>query len=295
MTTKLGKLERVDLRKVWETEDQHFTPWLGRDENIALLAEALNLEELTVEAQEKNVGPFRADILCKDETENWVLIENQLEKTDHKHLGQLLTYAAGLNAVTVIWIADKFNEEHRAALDWLNDMTDDSINFFGLEVELWRIGESPLAPKFNIVSKPNDWSQTIRGVRRDIESANLSPGKLSQQKFWSAFRAYLLDTNHPLRPRKALPQHWMSFAAGRSGFRFAALQSIRDNWIGVEFVCDGRYAKPHYYLLEKNKEEIEADLGYPITWLELPNAKRSRVEIKNLDLLRFFINKFIFI
>ena len=148
--SKLGRLERIDLREIWRTEAYDFTPWLAQSENIEILGDALGLD-LEVEAQERNVGPFRADILCKDLDDNsWVLIENQLERTDHNHLGQLLTYGAGLNTVTIIWIAEKFTDEHRAALDWLNDITDDSFNFFGLEVELWRIGESAPAPKFNI-------------------------------------------------------------------------------------------------------------------------------------------------
>jgi hypothetical protein len=135
-TTPLGRLERADLREVWLSEAGDFTPWLAREENVALLGDAIGLE-LEVEAQEKDVGPFRADILCKDTaTANWVLVENQLERTDHGHLGQLLTYAAGLQAVTIVWIAQRFTEEHRAALDWLNEITDDRFNFFGLEIEL---------------------------------------------------------------------------------------------------------------------------------------------------------------
>ena len=106
-----------------------------------MLGEALGIE-LELEAQEKAVGPFRADILCKDiGNDHWVLIENQLERTDHGHLGQLLTYASGLEAVTIVWIAARFTEEHRSTLDWLNRITDESFRFFGLEVELWRIGD----------------------------------------------------------------------------------------------------------------------------------------------------------
>ena len=139
--------------------------WLD-DENIGLLSETIGLE-LEVEAQEKHVGPFRADILCKDTvTDSWVLIENQLERTNHTHLGQLLTYAAGLDAVTVVWIAERFTEEHRAALDWLNEITAEGFSFFGLEIELWRIGDSPMAPKFNVVSHPNDWTKTVSRISR---------------------------------------------------------------------------------------------------------------------------------
>ena len=153
----LGRLEKVPLRDFWKHEAADFTPWLAAEENISLLEEVIGLE-LAVEAQEQRVGPFRADLLCKDTGSNqWVLIENQIESTDHRHLGQLLTYAAGLEAVTIVWIAERFTEEHRAALDWLNQITDERFTFFGLEIELWRIGDSPIAPKFNLISKPNNW------------------------------------------------------------------------------------------------------------------------------------------
>lgn len=155
--TPLGKLEKVELREAWVTEAGDFTPWLAQPENIQLLGETIGLEDLELAGQEQAVGPFRADIVCHATTDNsLVLIENQLERTDHNHLGQLMTYAAGLQAVTIIWVAAHFTDEHRAALDWLNDITDDTFNFFGLEVELWKIGDSSPAPKFNVVSQPND-------------------------------------------------------------------------------------------------------------------------------------------
>src|SRR3989338_5471256 len=166
----LGKLEKVDLRQIWQTEGQDFTPWLAREENLEMLGEVIGME-LELEAQEKDVGPFRADILCKNtEDESLVLIENQIERTDHKHLGQLLTYAAGLQSVTIVWVAAKFTEEHRAALDWLNEITDKKFRFFGLEVELWKIGNSAAAPKFNVISKPNNWSKTVSDAAKEIEN-----------------------------------------------------------------------------------------------------------------------------
>ncbi|MDF1733853.1 MAG: hypothetical protein P1U37_01120, partial [Minwuia sp.] len=152
----IGRLESVPLRNAWETEAMNFTPWLAQEDHLGILSDVLGLE-LELEAQEKAVGPFRADLLCKNVgSDEWVLIENQLERTDHTHLGQLLTYASGLEAVTIIWIAARFTEEHRSTLDWLNRITDESFRFFGIEIELWRIGNSPVAPKFNVVSKPNN-------------------------------------------------------------------------------------------------------------------------------------------
>src|SRR5438132_14411087 len=170
----LGRLKKVDLREVFSSEAGDFTPWLAQEENLSLLGETIGID-LELEAQEKDVGPFRADILCKDTaTESWVLVENQLERTDHTHLGQLLTYAAGLQAVTIVWIAPRFTDEHRATLDWLNEITDDRFNFFGLEIELWRIGTSPVAPKFNVVSQPNDWSKTVAAGAAQVEKESLT-------------------------------------------------------------------------------------------------------------------------
>ena len=278
---KLGKLEKVELREVWKKEDSEFTPWLAQEENIALLGETVGIN-LEVEAQEKRVGPFRADILCKDTaTDHWVLIENQFEVTDHKHLGQLLTYAAGLNAVIIIWIAEKFTEEHRATLDWLNEITDSRINFFGLEIELWRIGTSAIAPKFNIVCKPNDWVKTVLEA---AERINLTETKQLQLDYWTAFREYLLKNSKILRPQKPLPQHWTNIAIGRSFFHLVAAVNTWDKQISVYLCLWGPNAKPHYYLLQKEKDSIEKEMGTPLEWRELPENKESHLTIrKNVD------------
>lgn len=276
----LGKLQKVDLRHVWDTESGHFTPWLAQPENIELLSAAIGID-LEVEAQEKSVGPFRADILCKDTTtDSWVLIENQLERTDHTHLGQLLTYAAGLNAVTIVWIAETFTEEHRATLDWLNEITDDRFNFFGLEVELWRIGDSPIAPKFNIVGKPNDWSKTVSEAAKRIESGELSETKQLQQEYWAELKKLLTEEKSKLRPQKPLPQHWTNFAIGRSYFHLSAVQNTRDKRIGVQLVLSGTNAKAHFKLLEANKEKIEQIAHASFEWRELPDKKESHIMLQ---------------
>lgn len=158
----LDKLIKLNLRDIWKDEAQDFTPWLASEDNLNLLGETLRME-LELKAREQNVGPFSADILCTNKDDgSLVLIENQLDKTDHKHLGQLMTYAAGLDTVSIIWISKEFTDEHRAALDWLNEITNIEFRFFGLEIELWKIGDSSPAPKFNIVCKPNDWSRSIK-------------------------------------------------------------------------------------------------------------------------------------
>ncbi|MBI0019996.1 DUF4268 domain-containing protein [Bartonella sp. W8097] len=270
----LGSLKKVDVRHIWQTEAQHFTPWLAQ--NLDILAETLDME-LEIEAQEKNVGPFRADILCRDTLDkSWVLIENQLERTDHLHLGQLLTYASGLKAVTIIWVSTHFTEEHRSALDWLNNITDDQFKFFGLEVELWQIGDSPVAPKFNIVSKPNDWSRSVGQAARQIETGTLTDIKAAQLEFWTKLAEKLKENSH-IRPQKPMPQHWTVFRIGRSGFHISGLHNTRDKCIGVELYIDHQNAKDFYNQLYEQKNDIEAEIGHELIWKELPNKSASRI------------------
>jgi len=272
---KLGKLKKVELRDVWPNESGHFTPWLASEDNITLLGDTIGIE-LEVEAQEQNVGPFRADILCKDTLNgNWVLIENQLEQTDHPHLGQLLTYAAGLEAVTIVWIAEKFTEEHRTALDWLNEKTNEDVNFFGLEIELWKIGDSDIAPKFNIISKPNDWSRTIRDSAAKTE---LTDTKKLQLDYWTAFKEYMERSKSVVKCQKPQPQHWANFAIGRSYFYICARMNTREEEIGAHLVIFGDDRKEYYNLLEKKyKSQIEQQMNMKLTWRFLPDAKENQI------------------
>lgn len=259
------------MREAWVTEASDFTPWLAHEDNLKLLGEAIGIE-LELESQEKEVGPFRADILCKDTAnDNWVLIENQLERTDHSHLGQLITYAAGLKAVTIVWIAEKFTEEHRAALDWLNERTDEKINLFGLEIELWRIGDSPIAPKFNIISLPNDWSRTVQQAA--VAGGELSEHKQFQRRLWTAFKEYMEEKGSFVKCQKPLPQHWANHAIGRTGVRLTSIISTTNSEannkgpeIRAELYMDGPNAKLEFTELEKQKEGIEKALGFSLTW-----------------------------
>jgi hypothetical protein len=275
----LGRLVKVDLREVWKDEAGEFTPWLAQEDNIALLGDAIGIE-LEVEAQEQEVGPFRADILCKDTiTNQWVLIENQLEKTDHTHLGQLMTYAAGLEAVTIIWVAASFTEEHRAVLDWLNEVTEENINFFGLEIELWRIGESPVAPKFNIISKPNEWSKTVKTTAAKTE---LTETKKLELEYWTQFREFMEESKSFIRCGKPAPQHWTTFSIGRSYFQLVARVNTQKAEIGAYFNIYGPDKKAYYALLRQNyKGQIESQLAMELNWRELPDAKESHIETSN--------------
>jgi hypothetical protein len=274
----LGKLEKVDLRTVWGNEAYNFTPWLALKESLELLGDAIGIE-LELEAQEKNVGLFKADILCKNTSDNsLVLIENQIERTDHKHLGQLLTYAAGLQSVAIVWVASKFTEEHRKCLDWLNEITDERFSFFGLEVELWKIDNSPAAPKFNIISQPNNWSKTVARAAKNLNNQETSETEGLKYRYWQNFISYLENSSSKLRPQAPTPKHWLTFSVGRSGFHVNALLNTVTNRIGVELViADKDGEKLFYHLLAKDKEIIEREMGSALEWRENPEKNRSSV------------------
>lgn len=276
----LGRLESVDLRDVWTTEDRGFTSWLARPENLGMLAETLGVE-LKLEAREQPVGPYRADLLCKQiGSDAWVLIENQLERTDHTHLGQLLTYAADLEAVTIIWIAASFSDKHSAALDWLNRITDDDFRFFGIEIELWRIGSSPRAPKFNVVSKPNDWSRSLARSARAVEDAELSETQRWQRKYWDALHKVLSTLGGPVAGNKApQPENWMEYSVGRTGFSLHATVKQREKQIQAALYIEADDAKAFFGLLERDKEAIESDFGQSLDWQRLPQKQASRIAL----------------
>lgn len=287
-TTALGRLERVELREVWTTEAEGFTPWLAAEESIALLGDAIGLD-LEVEAQEKNVGPFRADILCKEtRTGDWVLVENQLEKTDHIHLGQLITYAAGLKAVTIVWVARRFTDEHRAAIDWLNDITGEHFQFFALEVEAWRIGNSLPAPKFNVVSQPNDWSREVAGGVSRVVNKELSVVQQLQLEFWTGFRIFVEENPRRFRPTKPLPQHWLNFAIGRTGFELSAVASTWNSATGgydggelrAELTIKHAELEACFAELRQEREGIDELLGEPAEWYSAEGVLARRVFLR---------------
>ncbi|MCB0495859.1 MAG: DUF4268 domain-containing protein [Cyclobacteriaceae bacterium] len=277
MTQTLGRLEKVDIKSVWKTEFNHFTPWLAREENINLLAEELKTD-LEVIEMEKPVGPFRADILCKDTgTDNYVIIENQFGKTDHTHLGQIMTYASGLDAFTVIWIAESFTEEHRAALDWMNNITDENIEFFGIEIELFKIGDSYAAPKFNLVSKPNSWSKSIK---KSSSSIQLTETKQLQQEYWQGLKDYVDTQKVSFRLQKALPQHWTNISIGKSDYKLCALANSRDRWIGIQLVVSGNNSLENFRRLRENYQpDSENKLSEKIEWVEKEGGKEHHVNL----------------
>ena len=283
MTTNghLGRLERVPPRTFWSDEARDFTPWLATEDNLALLSETIGVD-LELQDQEVSVGPFRADVLCRDvATDALVLVENQLERTDHRHLGQLFTYAAGLDAVTVVWIAERFHDEHRAALDWLNRITHEDFRFFGIEVELWRIGDSALAPKFNLVAKPNDWSKTVRDAASAQRSGASSESEELRLAYWRSFKEAAQDRRSRFGSLNPVSRPRVNFGVGRTGFGIGA--SVRmmyhatdggaDVYLWITDDEDGAYLDQ----LHAEREQIEAEIGQALTWDRKPDYKATQV------------------
>jgi Domain of unknown function (DUF4268) len=287
LNMKLGKFEKVELRDCWQTEDKDFTPWLAQSENIEILSQEIGIS-LEVQGVEQNVGPFRADILCVDansfesDGKHYVLIENQLEITDHKHLGQLMTYAAGLDAVTLIWIASKFTEEHRAALDWLNRITDETFRFFGIEIELYKIGDSLPAPRFNIVAKPNDWS---KDVRRSTSNLDLSNAGTLRQEYWNEFSSFMEQNRSFLKVKSPSFRPYIHFAMGKSGIGLGASVEVREKRNKIYIWLSGQGHKEVFDELKEICYRQSLDLfGNEIVWDRNEEKNSSLVFIaRNAD------------
>jgi hypothetical protein len=258
----LGILEKVAVREAWPGEASDFTPWLAQEKNLSSLGEEIgfDLELIEIECE---VGPYRADILAKRAgADHMVVIENQFGKTDHGHLGQLLTYAAGVGgdgagARTVIWIAERFSEPHRAALDWLNKCTEPGIGFYGIELQLWKIGDSPFAPKFNLVSSPNDW-------QKQLTQKTSGPSESDQVylDFWTNFIAFC-EREHSTLPLPKNPpdRHWLPMSIGRSGFHVSLNARKKTRDLECQLWLSGREAKTAFSLLVAKREAITEALG----------------------------------
>ena len=271
---ELGKIEKLPIRGQWTNEEYDFTPWLAKEENIQLLGDEISLD-LEVEGIEVSIGSYKADIVAKDSNNRTVIIENQLEKTDHKHLGQIITYASGVEAQIVIWVCTQVTDEHRQAINWLNEVTRTDIAFFACEIELWRIGDSVAAPKFNVIASPNDWTKVVKST---VNHKELTDTKKAHLDFWNGFKAYMEDSGTSLKLRQPRAQHWYTMAVGRSKFHISLTTNTQSKQIGCEIYIRGEDAKVAFAQLEQQKEQIEAELGL-LEWYELPDGQDCRIKI----------------
>lgn len=277
---KLAQLKQVNLREVWQHEASEFTKWLANKENLSLLSDEIGIELLLLQT-EANVGKFHVDILAEEEnTGRKVVIENQLEQTNHDHLGKLITYASGFDAEIVIWIVKDVRDEHKQAIDWLNEHTDEHINFFAIKMEVWQIGDSPFAPKFQVISQPNDWA---KAVKTSPTESGLSDTKIMQLEFWMDFKRYGQEKSSKLSFRKPYPQHWYDFSIGSSKAHIALICDTQNNQLRSEiYITDD---KRLFNNLEACKADIENELGYKLEWMVLEGKKASRIRtVKNVDI-----------
>lgn len=272
----LGKIEPVNLRDVWADEARDFTPWLASENGLALLGEVLGVE-LELIATESRTGSYKADIVAQiidEEEERIVIIENQLDSTNHDHLGKIITYASGHNAVTCVWVAPSFTDEHRQALDWLNENMPD-VTFFALEIGLIRIGDSYPAPQFKTISSPNEWKKAVRASH----TKEVSEIKLDQMRFWQEMQEFANEQPPGALQlgRKARPQHWFNIAIGRTGFRMTfGVNSVVER-VSCEIFMYDDLAKQYFDLLYEQRGSIESELGYALEWQRLEERKGSRI------------------
>lgn len=269
---KLGKLQEVDIRKVWPHEQYDFSKWLADEDNIKELGDVLNLSLTDVET-EKFVGNYRCDILCKDElTGKTVLIENQLEPTNHDHLGKIITYASGLDAAVVVWIVAAARDEHASAIEWLNKHTDDEISFFLLEVHAYKIGDSEAAPQFKIVEQPNDFVKTVKTI---VKTTELSDVEKIRLEFWTQFNDLIEAKGKPFNKSKASAKHWYTVAIGSSEANISIDLVNKEHKIRVSlWISDNNDLFDSLY---QQKGEIEAALGFTLDWNRLDNKKASYI------------------
>ena len=275
---KLGKIEPVRLRDIWDDEARDLTPWLAEPNNLKLLSEALEIDfDLEDIQKEVNVGDFSADIVTKDGAGNVVVIENQLERTDHGHLGQCITYAAGLDAKTVIWIAPSVRDEYRRAVEWLNANTSEDLGFFLVRLGAVRIGDSLPAPNFQVIESPNEWAKIMK--KQSSDGAAVTETRLRQQAFFTKLREQGQKDSKRVRswqnPRLSSEY---SIALGVTGAKFFVQANARDRNINVALYFDFNDKALNRELLsqiEADREEIEAITG-PLEW-DNPENRRSCV------------------
>ncbi len=276
----LGRLEKIDLATYWQTEASDFIPWLVQDENLKLLSDTIGID-LAVVLEAAQVEELQTDLLCRDvKTGGWVLIGNQLNPSDEKHLGRLLTYAADMDASAVVWISSQFAPEHRTTLDWLNRITQSAIQFFGLELELWRIGEAAMAARFNWVTQvkeqPNldqpdpqtcaesDAAQTEETLEEEPEP--LSEAQQQNLDFWTALCDQLERRGSIVKPGAPVTEAHISFAIGRAGFRLYANLDREASCLDVGLSCTDVDAYAYFNLLFEQQGAIEAEMEILMDW-----------------------------
>lgn len=272
-TVKIGKLTEVDVRDLWKHEQYDFSNWLAKEENIKLLDDEIGLTLMDIN-KEVYIGSYRCDLIAKDETTGQiVIIENQLEATNHDHLGKIITYAAGLDAKTIIWIVKEAREEHKAAIEWLNNNSSEEIGFFLIELHAYKINDSLPAPMFKVVEKPNNFTKTSKQNYSDKE---LNRSQNERLMFWEEFNTVIVAKGKPFSVRKPTTDHWYDVAIGTSEAHLAINLVNKENKIVLElYILDNKKLFDHLY---EDKEKIENTLQMNFSWERLDGKKALRIK-----------------
>ena len=267
----IGKMERVDLREVWKNEARDFTSWLF--DNIDILGDELNVSITPIE-KEKRVGSFSADILAESEEGDPILIENQLQKTDHDHLGKLLTYVSNLEAKKAIWISKEPRSEHERAIEWLNELTSD-VDFYLVKIEAFRIGDSDPAPKFTIIAGPTESGKVVGSEKKELAERHKK-----RLKFWEG----LLEKS---KKRTSLHSNispsinsWIGTGSGKRGLGFNYVVTYKHGQVEL-YIDRGKNSqdenKKIFDELYEHKDEIEKIFGTKLDWQRLDNRRACRI------------------
>jgi hypothetical protein len=278
---KIGTLKEVSIRDIWKHEQYDFSAWLAQEENIKLLNDKLGLTLVDINT-EAYVGAYRCDILAVDETTGTkVIIENQLENSNHDHLGKIITYASGLDAKVIVWIVKEARDEHRSAIEWLNNNTSEDINFFLIEIHAYQIGDSAAAPMFQIIEQPNGFIKVSKRIR---SSDTMNKSESERVEFWTLFNEHAINRGKPFTIRKATTDHGYSITIGTSQAFISITLVNKDSYVGVELYIPSN--KELFDKLYAEHEEFEKELGFKPEWLRLENSKASRILYK-IDGLNF--------
>lgn len=256
----IGKLIPIDLRAIWKNEARNFTKWLY--DNLDILNEQTGLDLTAIET-EKNVGPFSADIFAEDRAGRLVIIENQLERTDHDHLGKAITYLSNLDAKVAVWISSIPRHEHISAVNYLNEIAPEDTHFYMIKVEAFRIGNSDAAPLFTIVAGPNP--EIAAGGKFKKEMAE------KDKKRYQFFEQLLELSNKKMSLFNNVSpvgyQNWLGAGAGKAGLAWTYVIMISKARTEL-FLCspDGELNKKRFEQLHSKREVIETEYGEPLDW-----------------------------
>ncbi len=271
----IGKIKKVPLREIWKKEDKEFTKWL--EENIDYLNDVLD-KNFNVVKREEKVGPFKLDLFAEDENDNKVIIENQLEKTDHDHLGKILTYMINLEANTAIWITKEPRDEHVQVIEWLNKYTPGDVLFYLVKLEAIKIGDQPIAaPLFTIVTGPTIEAKQLGEER--IESAQRY--KL-RKDFWTKLLTKSKDKTNLFSNVSPSKYSWIATGAGKSGIAYIYEVTYKNGRVEI-YLDKGKededvlINKKRFDRLFKHKGEIEKEFGEKLLWEKLDDRKASRI------------------